>query len=84
MKTQLAWILQVVVSTLDVADAEGTEQLLQLASQMAPVGGIFHLAMVMADKWIANQVLSINKCCSAHFKSPSCYVFVSFLQLSKG
>lgn len=48
------------MSTLDVADAEETRQLLQLANQMAPVGGIFHLAMVMADKWIANQVLYLQ------------------------
>ena len=45
-----------VVSTLDVSDAEETRRLLAAASKLAPVGGIFHLAMVMADKWIANQV----------------------------
>ena len=44
------------VSTLDVADEGETHQMMQLASDMAPVAGVFHLAMQLTDKWIANQV----------------------------
>jgi len=48
--------LQVEVSTLDVADEGETHQMMQLAAEMAPVAGVFHLAMRLTDKWIANQV----------------------------
>ena len=48
--------LQVEVSTLDVADMEETRAIVGLAEKMAPVGGIFHLAMVLQDRWLSNQV----------------------------
>lgn len=48
--------LQVRVSKLDVADPAEAEQILQLAQGMAPVGGIFHLAMTLTDKLLPNQV----------------------------
>lgn len=38
--------VQVLVSTSDVATLEGAQQLIQEASQLGPVGGIFNLAMV--------------------------------------
>lgn len=41
---------------LDVSSLEETDQVLASADSLAPVGGIFHLAMVLTDKWIANQV----------------------------
>ena len=53
---------QVEVSTLDVSDLAETEAMMQLAHQMAPVGGIFHLAMVLTDKLLANQVRSRLDC----------------------
>ncbi len=43
------------VSTLDVADAGEAAQLLADAGRAAPVGGIFHLAMVLDDRLIINQ-----------------------------
>ena len=56
--------IQVEVSTLDVSLAQEAQQIVQLAEQQAPVAGIFHLAMVLTDKWIANQVL-LHACCKA-------------------
>ncbi|KAK9803549.1 hypothetical protein WJX73_007935 [Symbiochloris irregularis] len=43
------------VTTLDVGVPDEAEQIIQLAERMAPVGGIFHLAMYLADKLLANQ-----------------------------
>lgn len=39
--------VEVLVSTSDVATLRGTEQLISEASRMGPVGGVFHLAMVI-------------------------------------
>ena len=47
---------QVEVSTLDVADMGETKQIVRIAEGLAPVGGIFHLAMVLQDRWLSNQV----------------------------
>jgi fatty acid synthase len=54
MKAWCSW--QVEVSTLDVADLDQAHALLQLASDQAPVGGIFHLAMILHDRFLTNQV----------------------------
>ena len=43
------------VSTLDVANRGEAEQLLADASRLAPIGGVFHLAMVLDDRLIINQ-----------------------------
>lgn len=48
--------LQVVISQLDVSDLGQTAELLEEAAAMGPVAGIFHLAMVLTDKWLINQV----------------------------
>ena len=48
--------LQVRVSKLDVADPAEAQQILEVAQGMAPVGGIFHLAMTLTDKLLPNQV----------------------------
>lgn len=48
--------LQIRVSTLDVGIAEEAEALVDLAESLAPVGGIFHLALTLADKLLHNQV----------------------------
>ncbi|XP_063149333.1 fatty acid synthase [Candoia aspera] len=47
--------VQVLVSTSDVASLEGAQQLIQEASQLGPVGGIFNLAMVLKDAMLENQ-----------------------------
>ncbi|XP_063817309.1 fatty acid synthase [Pseudophryne corroboree] len=44
----------VIVSTKDVASIGGTRQLIEEASQLGPVGGIFNLAMVLKDAMIEN------------------------------
>ncbi len=48
--------LQVEVSKLDVADMEEAKGVVALAQKQAPIGGIFHLAMILQDRWMANQV----------------------------
>ncbi|NWR76452.1 FAS synthase, partial [Centropus unirufus] len=47
--------VQVLVSTRDIAKLEGTEQLIEEALQLGPVGGIFNLAVVLRDGMIENQ-----------------------------
>ncbi len=49
-------VMQFKVSKLDVADPEEAQQIIMLAESMAPVGGIFHLAMNLIDKLLPNQV----------------------------
>ncbi|XP_069728923.1 fatty acid synthase [Phaenicophaeus curvirostris] len=57
--------VQVLVSTRDVATLEGTQLLIEEASQLGPVGGIFNLAVVLRDSMIENQTpesyLEVNK-----------------------
>ena len=47
--------MQVAVSTLDVAKAQEAEDLIDQAASAAPLGGIFHLAMTIKDKWLSKQ-----------------------------
>ncbi|KAK9406948.1 fatty acid synthase [Crotalus adamanteus] len=51
--------VQVLVSTSDVATLEGAQQLIQEASQLGPVGGIFNLAMVLKDAMLENQTAEL-------------------------
>lgn len=51
--------LQFRVTTLDVGVPEEAEQIVKLAESLAPLGGVFHLAMNLADKLITNQVCSL-------------------------
>lgn len=44
------------VTTLDVAELADTIAIVAAAAKMAPLGGVFHLAMILRDKWLANQV----------------------------
>ena len=53
-------LLQVEVSTLDVVDSGEARQLIQLADGLASVGGVFHLAMMLSDRFLTNQVRSCN------------------------
>ncbi len=48
--------MQVAVSTLDVADLDEAHALIKLANGQAPVGGVFHLAMILSDRFMTNQV----------------------------
>ena len=52
--------MQVEVSKLDVADMEEAKGVIALAQKQAPVGGIFHLAMILQDRWMANQVSTLS------------------------
>ncbi|XP_030610501.1 LOW QUALITY PROTEIN: fatty acid synthase [Archocentrus centrarchus] len=57
--------VQVFVSTNDVSTLEGTERLIAEACAMGPVGGVFHLAMVLKDGMLENLTpqlfLDVNK-----------------------
>nr|XP_006635198.2 PREDICTED: fatty acid synthase isoform X1 [Lepisosteus oculatus] len=46
--------VQVLVSTSDVSTLEGTQRLITEAARLGPVGGIFHLAMVLKDGMLEN------------------------------
>ena len=59
--------LQVEVSKLDVADMEEAKGVVALAQKQAPIGGIFHLAMILQDRWMANQV-SVLSLAAVHAK----------------
>ncbi|XP_051523082.1 fatty acid synthase-like [Myxocyprinus asiaticus] len=57
--------IQVLVSTSDVSTLEGTERLITEACRLGPVGGIFHLAMVLKDGMLENltpqQFIDVSK-----------------------
>ncbi|EIE19938.1 hypothetical protein COCSUDRAFT_44339 [Coccomyxa subellipsoidea C-169] len=46
---------KVAVSTLDVANLDEAHALIKLADSQAPVGGVFHLAMILSDRFLTNQ-----------------------------
>ena len=52
------------VSTLDVADPAQAAQLLADAGRRAPVGGVFHLAMVLEDRLIVKQARPVESAIS--------------------
>ena len=52
------------VSTLDVADPAQAAQLLADAGRRAPVGGVFHLAMVLEDRLIVRQARPVKSAMS--------------------
>ncbi|XP_037610720.1 fatty acid synthase [Sebastes umbrosus] len=57
--------VKVLVSTNDVSTPEGTERLIAEARALGPVGGVFHLAMVLKDGMLENLTpqlfLDVNK-----------------------
>ncbi|XP_076154823.1 fatty acid synthase [Alosa pseudoharengus] len=57
--------VKVMVSTCDVSTLEGTERLIAEACKLGPVGGVFHLAMVLKDGMLENlspeHYLDVNK-----------------------
>ncbi|XP_051888628.1 fatty acid synthase [Pristis pectinata] len=53
--------IEVLVSTSDVCSLEGTQRLIAEASGLGPVGGIFHLAMVLKDGLLENLTPDLFK-----------------------
>lgn len=57
--------VEVMVSTSDVSTLSGTEQLITEAHRLGPVGGVFHLAMVLRDGMLENLTpqlfMEVNK-----------------------
>ncbi|XP_072311635.1 fatty acid synthase [Eucyclogobius newberryi] len=57
--------MEVLVSTSDVSSLKGAEQLISEAQRLGPVGGVFHLAMVLRDGMLENltpqHFLEVNK-----------------------
>lgn len=57
--------IQVLVSTSDVSTLDGTERLITEACRLGPVGGIFHLAMVLKDGMLENltpqEFIEVNR-----------------------
>lgn len=49
-------VKQVVISNKDVADSQQCKDLIKSAQRLAPLGGIFHLAMVLKDTLFAHIV----------------------------
>lgn len=57
---------KVVVSTADVSTFAGAATLIETAEDMAPVGGVFHLAMVLRDAALENQTVeSFTEACAS-------------------
>jgi fatty acid synthase len=48
---------EIIVSTHNSNTIEGSEQLLKEANKMGPIGGIFHLAVVLNDALLENQTI---------------------------
>ncbi|XP_051968369.1 fatty acid synthase-like [Xyrauchen texanus] len=89
--------VQVLVSTSDVSTLEGTEHLITEACRLGPVGGIFHLAMVLKDGMLENltpqHFTDVNKPkydgtiyldCVTRQKCPHLQQFVVFSSVSCG
>lgn len=57
--------VEVLVSTSDVSTLRGAEQLISEAQKLGPVGGVFHLAMVLRDGMLENltseHFMEVNK-----------------------
>lgn len=48
------------MSKLDASDPAEAKEILLCAEKMAPIGGIFHLAMTLKDKLLPNQVMDFD------------------------
>ncbi|KAJ0060389.1 hypothetical protein NL108_010160, partial [Boleophthalmus pectinirostris] len=57
--------VELLVSTSDVSTVKGSEQLISEAQALGPVGGVFHLAMVLRDGMLENltpqHFMEVNK-----------------------
>lgn len=47
----------VVIYITDIATEEVTEKLIRQCQEMGPIGGIFHLAMVLRDSLFEDQII---------------------------
>jgi len=55
---------KIVISTQDITTKEGSAALIEEASKIGPIGGIFNLAMVLRDATLENQnAESFSSCC---------------------
>ncbi|XP_067860263.1 fatty acid synthase [Heptranchias perlo] len=52
---------EILISTSDICSLEGTQHLIAEATGLGPVGGIFHLAMVLKDGLFENQTPDLFK-----------------------
>lgn len=52
--------MQFCITRLDIGKADEAREIVKLAGNMAPVGGIFHLAAYLADRLLANQVWQLE------------------------
>nr|XP_027196308.1 fatty acid synthase-like [Dermatophagoides pteronyssinus] len=89
--------VRVHISQANILTVDGVNQLFKEASSMAPVGGVFHLAMVLSDGFIENQTAeSFEKVCAAKVRGtqnldvisrkvcPDLDYFVTFSSISCG
>ena len=51
--------IEVLLSTNDVGTKEGADKLINQSKSIAPLGGIFHLAVVLKDGLFDNQTISM-------------------------
>ena len=70
---------KVTISKLDVVDPEQAKELVALAEGIAPIAAIFHLAMILDDRMLINQVLNMHAVqsyahhtCTAKLCMPPC------------
>lgn len=47
--------VNLLISTHDISQLQGAEQLVKTATELGPLGGVFHLAMVLRDGLMENQ-----------------------------
>ncbi|XP_077979410.1 fatty acid synthase-like [Glandiceps talaboti] len=57
--------VKVNISTEDVTTEEGAKKLINESSQFGPIGGLFHLAMVLKDGFLENQTTETFQAVSA-------------------
>uniref|UniRef100_A0A665X8P4 Fatty acid synthase n=1 Tax=Echeneis naucrates TaxID=173247 RepID=A0A665X8P4_ECHNA len=89
--------VEVLISTSDVSTLEGTERLITETRALGPVGGVFHLAMVLKDGMLENlspqHFLEVNKPkydgtmnldCVTRKLCPELKYFVAFSSVSCG
>jgi len=88
---------QVIVSSIDNTDDEGAKRLIEEAQTLAPLGGIFNLAMVLRDSLLENATIEkFDEVCAPKCKGvasldrmsrklvPDLQLFVAFSSVSCG
>ncbi|XP_070581121.1 fatty acid synthase-like [Ptychodera flava] len=60
--------VKVSISTEDISTIDGADALIKTTSQSGPIGGLFHLAMVLKDAFLENQTVeTFQTVCSAKY-----------------